>query len=52
MPKEKPAYDLESLKANIKRCENNIKLFQEAIAKEYENISELKKYVNDIEKIK
>ena len=32
-----PKYDLEALKANVDRCNQNIVLFQEAIEKERKN---------------
>lgn len=36
-------YDPEALKKNIEKCDENIKLFQEAIAKEYANKAELER---------
>ena len=45
-----PHYDLDSLKQNMARCNQNIKLWQEAIEKEYLNKVELLKLIKDIEK--
>jgi uncharacterized protein Yka (UPF0111/DUF47 family) len=46
---KKPPYEKESLKRNIEKCYETIKSFQEAIEKEYQRISDLKKYIKDIE---
>ena len=44
-----PHYDLEALRQNIQRCDQNITLWQEAIQKEYQNKAELLKLIKETE---
>lgn len=44
-----PHYDLEALKRNVERCNQNIALWQEAIQKEYEAKAKLLALINEIE---
>ena len=43
-------YDINALKRNLKKCDDNIILFQEAIAKEYANKAELQHLIEIEEK--
>ena len=45
----RPQYDLESLKANVKRCDETIARFQGAIQKEMENKAQLLALIREIE---
>lgn len=45
-------YNIEALKKNLKRCDDNITLFQEAIAKEYAQKAELQRLIDIEEKRK
>ena len=38
-------YNTDSLKAGIEQCKNNIKTFEEAIAREYVTISEYRRMI-------
>ena len=42
---KKSRYDIDALIANITRCEDNIKLFNETISRENENIAEFQRVV-------
>ena len=44
-----PRYDLDALKRNVVRCDQNIVLWQEAIQKEYLSKAELLKLIREIE---
>ncbi len=48
-PKEAIQYDIEALKRNVKKCYDNIKTFEEAIANEYKTIRELKYMISVLE---
>jgi len=48
--RRKIKYDPEALKRNIEKCDDNIKLFQEAIAKEYRNKADLERLLEEAEK--
>jgi hypothetical protein len=42
-------YDLDALKSNLDRCDNNIKTFEDAIAKEYETKKEYQRIIAELE---
>lgn len=46
---EKPPYELEALKNGVKKCDENIERFQEAIKKEEELKTEMKFYIKQHE---
>jgi len=43
-------YDLDALKKNVDRCKANIAVFQEAISKEYREITHLQAMIAVLEK--
>lgn len=43
-------YNREALEANIEKCKANIKIFEEAIEKEYKTISELRDMAETIDR--
>ena len=45
-------YSLEGLKAGIEQAKNNIKTFEEAIAREYSTISEYREMMDTLERKK
>lgn len=48
--KRKIKYDPDALQKNIEKCDENIKLFQEAIAKEYRNKADLERLLEEAKK--
>jgi hypothetical protein len=42
-------YDLDALKSSLDRCDNNIKTFEDAIAKEYETKKEYQRIIAELE---
>lgn len=42
--------DLEALRRNLKKCDDNITTFQEAISKELESKAELRRMIEEIER--
>jgi len=40
-----PDYDVKSLRNNLKRCDNNIQIFREAIQKEEDTKEELRRLI-------
>jgi hypothetical protein len=45
-------YDLESLKVGIGKCENNVKIFEDAIQKEYATIRDYQRIIAKLEEKK
>ena len=46
---KRPPYDKDALQQNIEKCQENVKIFQAAIEKEYQTITLLEAYIRDIE---
>lgn len=46
---QEPIYDIESLKRNIDKCDDNIKLFQDTIMTEMETKATLKEHLRRAE---
>jgi hypothetical protein len=44
-----PTYDVDSLKVDIKKCDDNVKLFQDTITKEYRTKADLEAYLAKLE---
>jgi hypothetical protein len=44
----KPKYDAVAISQNITKCHENIRIFEEAITKEKNTISELEGYLNEL----
>ena len=42
-------YDLDALKVGIDKCHNNVKVFEDAITREYDTVRRYKKLVADLE---
>jgi len=42
-------YDLDALRDGLKRCDNNIKIFEDAISREYVTIQQYKKIIVQLE---
>lgn len=45
-------YDLDALKVGIDKCHNSVKIFEDAITREYDTIRRYKRIVADLEQKK
>jgi hypothetical protein len=44
----KPKYDIVAITQNIQKCYDNIRIFEDAIAKERVTIKELESYISEL----